>query len=120
MKIFKVIKNLYADFGVYEPHSFDKFHSYNLRNVVIAFMFCVTVIMTGGAFFFNSKTIFEYAHALYGILASILSLFLFGVIVWKTTNIYKLIKKFETMIQARKLFWIVSKKSLRSNIWFTE
>lgn len=112
MKIFKVIKKLYADFGVYEPHLFDKFHCYNLRNVVVIFMFCASVTITGGAFFFNSKTIFEYVHALYGILATILSLFLFGLTVWKTTNIYKLMKKFETMIQARKFCWqIVSKNS---------
>lgn len=71
MKIFKVIKKLYADYGVYEPHLLDKFHCYNLRNVVIIFILCATITMTGGAFFFDSKTIFEYAHALYGISATI-------------------------------------------------
>lgn len=102
MKIFNLLKKHCANIGLNRPDSFDEFNRLNLINSANLVGLCVSSILIGVFFFFNSKTVSDFLGSFLGFSASSFIFYMFGIAIWKTQSIHKIIEHFEKIIQSRK------------------
>lgn len=110
MIIFRDIKKSMAFCGIHSPQCFDKFHRFNLRNLMIFIFLIVSAILMSLFIVCENGTLAEYSSAFYGTLSSVTTAFLFFTFIWKTKDLYKLMNNFEELIQEREYLNFDQKK----------
>lgn len=102
MIIFRLLKDSLEFFGIRSPQSFQQFHRFTLKNLMVFMYFLTSTTLMGLFFIYEDGTLAEYSSAIFGFLSSAATLVIISTLIWKTGNLYKLIGHFEDIVRKRE------------------
>lgn len=102
MKLFKTVRVSFRRLGIYPPKFTNEFDCPNSRNVILIIIMNTSLVSSIMYFFYECKTMMDYTSSVYSVATAIAFSIWLAILVWKSSNTFKLIQNFEKFIGKRE------------------
>lgn len=97
-KLFQFVQKLFKILGIRPPQKNETL-SFNSRNLFFLFCYAQLFLSMIAFFLFKAKTMLEYGSSFFMFITQFIIALFFLILMWRITNILKLIAEFEQFIE---------------------